>query len=89
MVFTPEIAFICDHGNAPVTFTENNTYISVGQWANAGKKPSVEVRFTTPEPRGLLLFTGSRDSDFFALEVFDRKLYMVTDVGNGIVRKQV
>lgn len=89
MVFEPEIDFICDVGDAAVTFMENNTYINLDKWDNVGKKPSLEVRFTTVEPRGLLLFAGSKDDDYFALEMFDNKLYMVTDVGNGMVRRQV
>ena len=89
MVFEPEIEFICDKGDSAVTFLENDTYIMLGEWANVGKKPSLEVRFTTVEPRGLLLFAGAEGDDYFALEVFDDKLYMVTDVGYGPVRKQV
>lgn len=80
---------LCDQGVSPITFLENNTYIYIDEWANVGKKPSLEVRFTTVEPRGLLLFTGERNGRYFALEVFDRNLYMVADFGNGLVTRQV
>lgn len=89
MIFEPEIDFICETGDASVTFLENNTYISDVPWANKGSKPSIEVKFTTPESKGLLFFAGDKNDRYFALEVFDRILYMVTNVGNGVVRKQV
>lgn len=88
MVFKPPIDFICDKGDSSVTFKSNDTYIYEESWANKGNKPSIEIRFTTVEPRGLLLATGG--TEFFALEIFDRKLYMVTNAGNGPVhRRQV
>lgn len=89
VTFSPDIDALCDYGESPVTFLQNDTFISLNKWANVGKKPSIELRFTTVEPRGLLLFTGQTGKDYFALEVFDRKLYMVADLGNGPMRKQV
>ena len=87
--FDPEITPICDQGDSSVTFMENDTFIYEENWPNKGSKPSIDIRFTPAEPRGLLLYTGSKYGEFFALEIFDRKLYMVTNVGNGGVRKQV
>lgn len=89
MKFDPPIDAICDEGDAPVTFLENDTYIIEQSWSKKGKKPSLEVIFTTVEPRGLLLFTGTKTGRYFALEVFDRNLYMVADVGNGLVQQMV
>jgi len=90
MVFEPPIdPVLCDIGDQPITFMSNETYITLNKEKLLGQKPSLSLRFTTVEPDGLLLFSGRRDMEYFALEVYDRKLWMVTDAGYGPVRRQV
>ncbi|XP_067933212.1 uncharacterized protein [Watersipora subatra] len=93
MVFDPAIDFECDTGGSSVTFLKNDTFIDGGVWVKKGSKPSIKITFTAAEPRGLLLFTGTEKrrgyGEFFAVEIFDRLLYLVADVGNGVERRKV
>lgn len=68
----------------PVTFTTEESYITVPTWdaANGGK---IVFQFRTNELSGLLMYSVGppATSDFFAFEVLEGVLYLILDLGSG------
>ncbi|NP_001240692.1 neurexin [Aplysia californica] len=74
----------------PVTFTSPESHLTIPTWSKPGIRGSLAFQFRTVEPGGLMMYSnGGRDSkDFFALELLDGHLYLVLDMGSGILKIQ-
>ena len=73
---------------------DGKSYITLPKW-NSLSSGSLSFQFRTSSPDGLLLYHGVREiplngtADFVAFEISDGHLFMIIDLGSGVVRLQV
>ncbi|CAG5125145.1 unnamed protein product, partial [Candidula unifasciata] len=74
----------------PVTFTTQESYLTVPTWDRTSSKGSLAFQFRTVESGGLMMYSnGDKYSrDFFALELLDNHLHLIIDMGSGILKVQ-
>lgn len=75
-------------GLKPVTFITKHSHLRLPQW-DAAQSGTLEFNFKTAEPNGLILFSGGARGrrDFIAVEVYDGIVFLVLDMGDGVVKR--
>ncbi|XP_067618490.1 neurexin 1 isoform X1 [Eurosta solidaginis] len=66
------------------TFRSKHSYVGLPM-LKAYSSVSVDFRFKTVEPNGLLLYNGGRRNDFIALELVNGHIHYTFDIGDGPV----
>ncbi|XP_019844704.2 neurexin-1 isoform X3 [Bactrocera dorsalis] len=64
------------------TFRSKHSYVGLPM-LKAYSSVSVDFRFKTVEPNGLLLYNGGRRNDFIALELVNGHIHYTFDIGDG------
>ncbi|KAH8243604.1 hypothetical protein KR032_008763 [Drosophila birchii] len=66
------------------TFRSKHSYVGLAM-LKAYNSISIDFRFKTVEPNGLLVFNGGRRSDFVAVELVNGHIHYTFDLGDGPV----
>lgn len=66
----------------PATFRSKHSYVGLPM-LKAYSSVSIDFRFKTLEPNGLLFYNGGRRSDFVAIELVNGHIHYVFDLGDG------
>uniref|UniRef100_A0AC34Q392 Neurexin n=1 Tax=Panagrolaimus sp. JU765 TaxID=591449 RepID=A0AC34Q392_9BILA len=93
-----DLSFSCQPGRlspAPdvLSFNSGHHYISLAKW-NSPSGGSIGFQFRTGESDALLMFHGLKKmhnqthGDYLAFEIIDGHLYLILNLGSGVVRLQ-
>ncbi|XP_033109086.1 neurexin-3-like isoform X2 [Anneissia japonica] len=72
----------------PITFRTPESVLVVPKWEARVNGASLSFSFRTIEPNGLLMYSmGSEtNGDFFGVELFEGRLFVIINLGGGITR---
>ncbi|KAL3854443.1 hypothetical protein ACJMK2_013712 [Sinanodonta woodiana] len=73
----------------PVTFISSSATFALRDPLDMRAGGSIEFRFKTKEPRGLLLVASGQGSVFLGMEIFDGNLYFVYNFGSASNRELI
>ncbi|KAK3601345.1 hypothetical protein CHS0354_011952 [Potamilus streckersoni] len=71
----------------PITFISSSTVFALRDPLDMRAGGSIEFRFKTREPRGLLLVAIGQGAIFLGMEIFDGNLYLVYNLGGASNRE--
>ncbi|CAM1325515.1 NRXN2 (predicted) [Pycnogonum litorale] len=84
------INFQCQEVEAadPITFTTKESFLALPSW-EAARSGSLSFKMRTNEPNGLIMYNAGASksvSDFFAFELLDGHVYLLMNLGSGVVK---
>ncbi|CAB3396748.1 unnamed protein product [Caenorhabditis bovis] len=88
-----DLSYSCTNPSQPsdvISFIDGKTFIELPKW-NSLSSGSLSFHFRSTSPDGLILYHGvmqNNASDYVAFELIDGHLFMIINLGSGVVRLQ-